>query len=136
MAETRELNLIVDDTPTGISRLLTWLARMALVAAFVFIGMTKFNSDPRGEWFKVFARIGWGQWFRVFTGVVQVTGALLMTTRRTVTVGAVLLGCTMLGAAFVDAVVMHSVGIAFVPLTLLGIIAATWFAAVHGATGR
>jgi putative oxidoreductase len=134
MAETRELNLLVDETPTGISRLLTWFARMTVVAAFLFIGMTKFNSDPRGEWFKIFARIGWGQWFRVFTGIVQVAGALLLTTRRTITIGAALLGCTMIGAAFVDVVVMHSAGIALVPLTLLGIIAATWFAAVHGAT--
>ncbi len=136
MQDGRELSFVVDDSPTVVARMLTWLARMALVAAFLAIGATKFNGDPHGEWFRVFARIGWGQWFRVFTGVVQVTGALLMTTRRTITIGALLLGCTMVGAAFVDVVVMHSAGVALVPLTLLGIVAATWFTATYGTAQR
>ena len=133
MPATRDLTFVVDDSPTAVGVVLAWVARLAVVAAFVFIGFTKFSSDPRGMWVKLFEQIGWGQWFRYFTGGVQVVGAVLMLTRRTVTVGAFLLACTMIGAAVVDVVVMHAVGYILLPLTLLGIVAATWFAALFGA---
>jgi putative oxidoreductase len=133
---TPDLKFVVDDTPTGISVALAWMARVGVVAAFVFIGGTKFDSNPRGEWFKIFEQIGWGQWFRYFTGAVQVTGALLMLTPWTLTIGAFLLACTMIGAMIVDIVVMHAVGCAFLPLVLLGVIGATWFAGTYGATRR
>jgi hypothetical protein len=54
-----------------------------------------------------------------------VTGGALMIPRRTRTAGAVLLGCTMFGAALVDVVVIGS-PVAIVPLLLLIIIAAVW----------
>ena len=127
-----ELKLLVDDRPTRISILLTWTARFAVVAAFVLIGLSKFNNDPRSDWVKVFERIGWGQWFRYFTGAVQVTGALLLLTRWTICAGAFLLGCTMIGAMIVDITVMHAVGYALLPMILLGIIVAIWFAATYG----
>jgi putative oxidoreductase len=136
MAVTRDLNFAVDDEPTTISVILAWAARVGVVAAFVFIGASKFNSDPRGEWFKIFEQIGWGQWFRSFTGAVQVTGALLMLTPWTLTIGAFLLACTMIGAMIVDITVVHAVGYAFLPLVLLGVIVATWFAGTYGATSR
>jgi hypothetical protein len=132
----QELKLAVDDSPTAVSVVLAWLARLAVVAAFVLIGATKFNSDPRGEWYRVFERIGWGQWFRDFTGVVQVTGALLMLTPWTLTAGACLLGCTMVGAMVTDIFVMHAAGFALLPAILLGVIAATWFAGTYGTTSR
>ena len=127
-----ELKLLVDDRPTGISILLALTARLAVVAAFVFIGLSKFDNDPRSDWVKVFERIGWGQWFRYFTGAVQVTGALLLLTRWTISAGAFLLGCTMIGAMIVDITVMHAVGYALLPMILLGIIVAIWFAATYG----
>jgi putative oxidoreductase len=130
------LKLVVDDRPTGISIILAWTARIAVAAAFLFIGATKFNNDPRGEWFNVFARIGWGQWFRYFTGAVQIAGALLLSTRWTLTIGAGLLACTMIGAMIVDILVMHAAGYALLPLILLGIIVATWFTGTYGATSR
>jgi putative oxidoreductase len=136
MPVTPDLKLVVDDTPSGISRILSWMARFAVVAAFLFIGATKFNNDPRGEWFKIFERIGWGHWFRYFTGVVQMTGALLLLTRWTRTLGAALLACTMVGAMIVDIVVMHAVGYAFLPLVLLGVIIATWFVGTYGVASR
>ena len=101
--------------------------------AFFFIGLSKFNNNPHSYWIKVFERIGWGQWFRYFTGAAQVTGAMLLVTRRTISVGALLLGCTMIGAMIVDILVMHAVGYALLPMILLGIIAATWFTALYGA---
>jgi putative oxidoreductase len=136
MAATRELNFTVDDAPTAVGVALAWAARVALVAAFVFIGATKFSNNPNGEWVKLFEKIGWGQWFRYFTGTVQVTGALLMLTPWTLTIGALLLGCTMIGAMITDVVVMHAVGYTLLPLALLGIISAIWFAGTYGSIGR
>ena len=63
--------------------------------------------------------------FRVFTGVMQVAGAVLIAFRRTVTVGAALLGATMLGAAAVDVFLMGS-PVVVIPLLLLFIIATVW----------
>jgi hypothetical protein len=136
MVSTRDLQFVVDDAPTGVSVVLAWCARLAVVAAFVFIGATKFSSDPRSEWVKIFERIGWGQWFRYVTGAIQVGGALLMLTPWTLTVGAALLVCTMVGAMITDVVVLHAVGYALLPFALLGIVVATWFAGTYGVLRR
>ena len=106
----------------ALGRALRALPRLGLAALFLFIGYTKFDGDPRGPWYGIFEQIGLGQWFRVFTGVMQVAGAVLIAFRRTVTVGAVLLGATMLGAAAVDLFLMGS-PVVVIPLLLLFIIA-------------
>ena len=123
---------LVEERRGAIDVFKTWVIRIPVVLVFLLIGFTKFNNDPRGEWFKIFARIGWGQWFRYFTGAMQVTGALLMLAPWTLTLGAAMLACTMIGAAIVDVVVMHAVGYALVPLILLGFVAAVWFAGRFG----
>ena len=92
---------------------------------FVFIGYGKFDNSPRGSWVQIFELIGLGQWFRLFTGVVQVAGGLLFIPSRTRTIGAVLLGSSMLGAAIVDVVVIGS-PVVVVPLLLLILIAVVW----------
>jgi putative oxidoreductase len=112
-------------TRAALGRLLRALPRLGLAALFVFVGYTKFDGDPRGAWYGIFEQIGLGQWFRVFAGVVQVTGAVLVAFRRTVTAGAVLLGATMLGAAAVDIFLMGS-PVVVIPLLLLFIIATVW----------
>ncbi|HEY1911410.1 MAG TPA: DoxX family protein [Vicinamibacterales bacterium] len=127
MSAVPELKLLVDNPKSGIDVFTTWVVRGPVVLAFVAIGASKFNNDPHGQWFKIFAQIGVGQWFRYFTGVMQVTGALLMLTRWTRTLGAAMLACTMIGAALVDIFVIHAVGYALAPLVLLGAVGATWF---------
>ena len=96
-----ELNPSIPESTSVVAarRVLRAVPRVALGALFVFIGYTKFDGDPKGTWFQIFEQIGLGQWFRVFTGVVQTLGGALLVFRRTLTVGAVLLGATMLGAA-------------------------------------
>jgi uncharacterized membrane protein YphA (DoxX/SURF4 family) len=131
-----ELRFAVVEQPTVIGRILAWGARVAVAAAFIFIGASKFNSDPRGEWFRIFERIGWGQWFRYFTGVVQVTGGLFLLTPWTLTVGAILLAGTMIGATIVDIFVVGGVGFALLPLILLGVVVAIWFTGTYGSTAR
>jgi uncharacterized membrane protein YphA (DoxX/SURF4 family) len=104
------------------------LPRVGLAVFVVLIGYSKFNSDPRSEWVEIFERIGMGQWLRYVTGVMQVGGAILMLPRRTLTVGAVMLACTMAGAAFVDLFIVPS-PIVIVPLLLLMIIIVVWLTA-------
>jgi putative oxidoreductase len=133
MPSMPELKLVVEEKRGAIDVFTTWLPRIAVAFAFLFIGITKFNNDPRGEWYRIFEQIGLGQWFRHFTGVMQVTGAILLLFRPTLTVGAAMLACTMVGAMFVDIFVAHAVGYAFLPLLLLGAIVAVWFAGRFGA---
>ena len=99
------------------------LPAIAVGVLFIFIGYGKFEN--RGVWVQIFEQIGLGQWFRLFTGVVQLSGGILILFRRGRTIGAALLGCTMLGAAIVDIVVIGS-PVAIVPLLLLIVIAAVW----------
>jgi putative oxidoreductase len=133
MPSIPELKLVVDEKRGAIDVFTTWLPRIGVAFAFLFVGITKFNNDPRGEWFKIFEQIGFGQWFRYFTGVMQVAGAILLLTRSTLTIGAAMLACTMVGAMFFDIFVAHAVGYAFLPLVLLGAIIAVWFAGRFGA---
>src|SRR5215831_2578420 len=105
-----DLHFAVEERPGGVQTAMLWIGRLALVVAFVFIGGSKFDSDPHSMWVQLFAKIGFGQWFRYFTGVMQIAGALLMLHRRTITVGTAMLGCTMIGAAVTDVFVMHAVG--------------------------
>jgi hypothetical protein len=130
-----DLQFAVDDRPTAVGIALSYAARLAVVAAFVFIGASKFSNNPRSDWVKIFERIGWGDWFRYFTGSVQVVGALLMVLRRTLTIGAFLLICTMIGAMIVDIFVVRAPGFALLPAILIGIIGATWFTGHYGTLG-
>jgi putative oxidoreductase len=75
----------------------------------------------------LFADIGFGQCFRYFTGVVQLTGAVLYGIPRTSLAGMVLLACSMLGAVGVHLFVLHTgVFAAFIPGVLIGVIVAGW----------
>ena len=112
-------------TPSRVRALAGSLPAIAIGLLFIFIGYGKFDNSPRGSWVQIFELIGLGQWFRIFTGVVQVTGGVLMLPRRTRTAGAALLACTMLGAAIVDVVVMGS-PVVIVPLLLLILIGVVW----------
>ncbi|HJZ72487.1 MAG TPA: DoxX family protein [Vicinamibacterales bacterium] len=133
MPSAPDLKFVVEERRGPIDVFTLWLPRVALVLAFLIIGGTKFNDNPHGDWFKIFERIGWGQWFRYFTGAMQIAGALLMLTRWTLTIGAALLACTMVGAVIVDIVVMHAIGYALAPLVLLGMVTAVWYAGRFGA---
>jgi len=65
---------------------------------------------------------------------MQIAGALLMLMPWTLTLGAGMLACTMVGAVLVDIFVAPSAVFAIVPLALLGIIVAVWFAGRFGTT--
>ena len=128
MQAAPELTFLVEERRGAIDVFKIWVIRIPVVLVFLLIGITKFNNDPRGEWVKIFEQIGFGQWFRYVTGAIQVTGAVLLLTRWTRTLGAAMLVCTMIGAMIVDILVMHAIGFALAPMVLLCAVVATWFA--------
>ena len=132
----RELTLLVEKKRTVMDVFAMWLPKIGVALLFLFIGSTKFRNNPSGMWFKLFEQIGLGQWFRYFTGATQVIGASLLLTPRTLTLGAAMLACTMIGAMVVDIFVVHAVGYVFLPLALLGLIVTAWFAGRFGAHAR
>jgi len=72
-----------------------------------------------------FDKIGWGQWVRYVTGMMQVTGGVLVLIPRTLAVGAAMLACTMVGATIVDVFVLH-MAFFFIPLFFLAAIIVAW----------
>jgi hypothetical protein len=122
-----EVKPAIEESPTKVAlrNFVHSLPAVGVGAVFILIGYTKFNSDPKSEWVKIFEQIGLGQWFRIFTGVTQITGGVLMMPRKTRTTGAGLLATTMLGAAAVDVFIMGS-PLVIAPLLLLFLIATVW----------
>src|SRR5258708_31058097 len=82
-----------------------WLLRGAVALVFFLIGMEKLTGTT---WVKLFEEIGFGQWFRYFTGIVQITGSVLLLIPWTARLGAALIGCTMLGAMILHVFVLST----------------------------
>lgn len=112
-----DLRFDVDSPPSVTERVIASTPRIALGLAFVLIGTTKFG--PHSSWISLFQRLGTGDWLRYFTGIMQVGGGLLALIPRTALVGAVMIGCTMAGAVFVDLFVLRFGPVAVIPFTLL-----------------
>ena len=108
--------------------LISWILRLAVAAVFLSVGTAKFGTDPM--WVQLFDRIGFGTWFRYLTGVLQVTGAVLLLVPRTFLVGIAILSCTMAGAMAVWIVWFGAPGTAIIPGALLVGLVAIGF---HGA---
>ena len=68
-----------------------------------------------------FETIGVGQWFRYLTGIVEITGAVLLWLANRQVVGAALLGATMVGAVVAHLLVL---GPSAVPAIVLGLMSA------------
>jgi putative oxidoreductase len=73
-----------------------WLLRLAVACAFIWIGKGKFEAHS--QWITIFDQIGFGQWCRYFTGILQVTGGVLVLIPRTFAIGILLLMSSMAGA--------------------------------------
>jgi hypothetical protein len=77
--------------------ILLWSLQLVAAIAFFAAGAAKLAGAPM--MIEIFEQIGIGQWFRVVTGVVEVTGAILLLIPRLAAFGALLLAATMAGAA-------------------------------------
>jgi putative oxidoreductase len=84
---------------------------------FFMFGIEKLANI--GDWDRVFDRIGFGQWLRYFTGIVQISGALLFIVPRTSVFGAALLGASMIGAVVAQIAVLGGVFDALIPASML-----------------
>jgi len=123
-----ELRLATVETRGRQDVLISWILRLAVAGVFLSVGASKFDADS--YWVKLFNQIGWGDWFRYLTGIVQVTGAVLVVVPRTFLIGIGILACTMLGAAAVWIVKFGAPGNAIIPAAVLVALVAIGF---HGA---
>jgi putative oxidoreductase len=112
-----ELRLAVEERRGTGDVLAAWLPRVAVALVFLSVGSEKFGSH--GPWIRIFARIGLGDWFRYATGVMQIGGALLLLIPPLVRLGAVVLGCTMVGAIITNVFILNSGLSAIIPSALL-----------------
>lgn len=94
-----------------------WLVRVALAVFFFTVGSRMFGTHSM--WVPIFARIGVPAWFRYLAAALQVSGALLLLIPRTFLIGALCIGCTMIGAILAWMVVLHDPQSALVPAILL-----------------
>ena len=102
-----------------------WLFRGLLAAYFLYVGSRKFA--PVGMWVVIFDHMGAPQWFRYFTGVLQITGAILLLVPRTALIGIWFIGCTMLGAIVTWVFVLGEPRSALLPAILLALLAGCAF---------
>jgi putative oxidoreductase len=110
----------------------TWFFRLIVAAFFLYVGARKLLGATM--WVTIFEQTGAGQWFRYLTGLLQISGAILLLIPRTFLVGVSVLACTMLGAIMAWIFVMHEPRSAILPAVVLTILAA--IAAASRRVGR
>jgi hypothetical protein len=99
-----------------------WVLQALLALAFVGAGSSKLLGKP--EMVALFEAVGVGQWFRYVTGLLELTGALLIVVPRTKFFGAALLSVVMVGAVLTHLFILHTAPTApAVLLALAGIVA-------------
>jgi uncharacterized membrane protein YphA (DoxX/SURF4 family) len=77
-----------------------WVLRFVLGLVFVVVGASKLTGT--GNTIEYFTAIGWGQWFRYLTGLLDITGVLLLFVPRWTSYGAILLACSVGLAAVIS----------------------------------
>ena len=85
---------------------ISWLLQLALAYTFFRAGYAKMVSDPLMV--QIFDLIGFGQWFRYVSGVVELTGAVLILLPRVSVLGGLWLMATMFVAVLINLVVTHT----------------------------
>ena len=74
-------------------------------ALFLYLGGAKLVGTPAAV--RLFRDIGWGQWFRYVTGIVEVSGALLLLIPALAGASAILLMAVMVAATGIELFVLH-----------------------------
>jgi putative oxidoreductase len=99
-----------------------WVLQALLALAFVGAASGKLLGKP--EMVALFEAVGIGQWFRYVTGLMELTGALLIVVPRTKFFGAALLSMVMVGAVMTHLFILHNAPTApGVLLVLAGVVA-------------
>jgi putative oxidoreductase len=104
------------------ANLALWVLQGLLAFAFVGAASGKLLGKP--EMVALFEAVGVGQWFRYVTGLMELTGALLIVVPRTKFFGAALLSVVMVGAVLTHLFILHNAPTApAVLLVLAGVVA-------------
>ena len=90
---------------------------LQVLLALAFLGATSGKLMEQPEMVGLFEAVGIGQWFRYVTGILELTGAVLIVVPKTRSVGAGLLVAIMLCAIATNLFILHSAPTA--PLVLL-----------------
>ena len=99
-----------------------WVLQALLALACVGAASGKLLGKP--EMVARFEAVGVGQWFRYFTGLMELTGALLIVVPRTKFFGAALLSMVMVGAVLTHLFILHNAPtVPAVLLVLAGVVA-------------
>ena len=98
-----------------IRRILLWVLTLFIAGMFLFAAAMKLSAQPMMV--AMFGQIGLGQWFRVFTGTLEVLGAVLVLVPATAVYGALLLAVVMIGAIITHLFIIG--GSPLIPIALL-----------------
>jgi putative oxidoreductase len=109
-----------------------WFFRLIVAAFFLYVGARKLLGATM--WVTIFEQIGAGQWFRYLTGLLQISGAILLMFPRTFLVGVSALASTIIGAIITWIFVLHEPRSAILPAIVSTILAA--IAAAARGVGR
>ncbi len=96
--------------------------RAVLTLAFVAAGFAKLAGVEMMV--QTFEAVGIGQWFRYVTGLIEITGAILLWLPRRQLQGAALLIVTMIGAVGAHILIL---GPSAMPAAVLGLLSAVVF---------
>ncbi len=105
-----------------IVRGITWTSRILLALAFTAAAFGKLASDPKMV--AMFDKVGFGQWFRYFTGLTELSGAILLLIPATAFWGALILVATMAGAIATHLLIIGGSPLAAIVLGVLASFAA------------
>jgi uncharacterized membrane protein YphA (DoxX/SURF4 family) len=108
--------------PGKVANIALWVVQILLALAFLGAASGKLLGKP--DMVALYDVIGIGQWFRLVTGLLEVTGAILIVIPRTKFFGAMLLVLIMVGAVLTHLFILHTAPTAPAVLLLLaGIVA-------------
>ena len=85
--------------------ILLWCVQALL--AFVFLNASVAKLTGSTEMVALFVAVGVGQWLRYVTGILEITGAILLLVPKTARVGSTLLAVVMLGALTAHLFILH-----------------------------
>src|ERR1700685_125565 len=104
------------------ANIVLWVRQALLALAFLGAASGKLLGKP--EMVALFEAVGIGQWFRYVTGLMELTGALLILVPRTRVFGAALLSMVMVGAVLTHLFILHNAPTAPAALLVLaGVVA-------------
>jgi uncharacterized membrane protein YphA (DoxX/SURF4 family) len=101
-----------------------WAVKILL--ALMFFAFAGFKLSGQPMMVKEFAEVGLGQWFRYVTGLLELTGAVLLLWPGRTAYGAGLLACVCTGAFFAQLLFIHVDVIHTIVLTAI-FVTITWF---------